>query len=190
MGEISSICVYCGSHSGTKPIYQEAARTLGKAIAVEGIRLIYGGASIGLMGTVARAVLAHGGAVTGIIPEFLQQREARLEQATEIIVTDSMHTRKQLMFEKADGFIALPGGMGTLEEISEMLTWGQLEQHMKPVVLANIDNFWSPLVELIDHMRDEGFIQRNMDITYTLADRAEDILPKLHVLNRFHAKAS
>src|SRR5262245_50371330 len=138
MTHLSSVCVYCGSGLGANPVHAEAARILGQSMAEAGVRLIYGGGSVGLMGTVARAVLDAGGAVTGIIPGFLESRERPFEDLSELIVTDDMHARKKLMFDRADAFVALAGGVGTLEELVEQMTWAQLGRHQKPVLLANI----------------------------------------------------
>ena len=146
MSEIKTVCVYCGSGPGTNPRFVEAAIAFGKELAENGIGLVYGGGSIGLMGAVANAVLDHGGAVTGIIPEFLTQQGNRADRVQELIVTDDMHERKRLMFERSDAFVALPGGIGTLEELVEQLTWQQLGRHNKPILLANIDGFWEPLL--------------------------------------------
>lgn len=176
---LSSICVYCGSSFGTDPAHEAAATRLGQMLAENDIRLIYGGGSVGLMGTVARATLDSGGSVTGIIPHFLQEREVMLSSLEDLVVTADMHERKQLMFQKADGFIALPGGIGTLEEAVEMMTWAQLGQHRKPIVLANINGFWSPLLELLDHMRSQGFIRPDTEVPYLVARRIEDAIPML-----------
>ena len=153
MNEIKTVCVYCGSGSGSNPRFVEAAIALGKVFAENNIRLVYGGGSVGLMGAVAKSVLDHGGSVTGIIPDFLRARENSLTRVQEMIVTPDMHERKRLMFERSDAFVALPGGVGTLEELVEQLTWQQLGRHSKPVLLANIDNFWEPLLALLTHMR-------------------------------------
>lgn len=179
MPSLTSICVYCGSGLGTDPAYEEAARTLGAMMAEAGVRLVYGGGSIGLMGTIARAVLENGGSVTGVIPRFLQSRERPMADLTELIVTEDMHQRKMLMFEKADAFVALPGGVGTLEELVEQMTWVQLGRHRKPVLLANIAKFWDPLIRLLDQMRQTGFIRRDLDVSALVTDRAEDIIPAL-----------
>lgn len=179
MIEIRNVCVYCGSHVGADPRYVDSAKILGKALAENGIRLIYGGARIGVMGAVARAVLDHGGEVTGIIPKFLTDLEGTYSDVTELVVTDDMHDRKQQMFERADGFVALPGGIGTLEELVEMMTWLQLGQHRKPIVVANIAGFWKPFIELIEHMSGEGFITDRLPISFEVAGKAEDILPLL-----------
>ena len=179
MGRLTSICVYCGSGPGAKPLYEEAARALGRAMAQAEIRLIYGGGAVGLMGTLARAVLEAGGSVTGIIPQFLVSREGLTGDLTEVIVTDDMHERKMPMFERADAFVALPGGIGTLEELVEQLTWAQLGQHRKPVLIANIASFWDALVALLDQMREEGFIRPELEISYIIAEAAEEIVPLL-----------
>ena len=160
MNEIKTVCVYCGSGSGSNPRFVEAAIALGKIFAENDIRLVYGGGSVGLMGAVARSVLDHGGSVTGIIPDFLRARENSLTRVQEMIVTPDMHERKRQMFERSDAFVALPGGVGTLEELVEQLTWQQLGRHSKPVLLANIDNFWEPLLALLSHMRATEFIRR------------------------------
>ncbi len=179
MRNLTSLCVYCGSGLGTNPAYEAAARILGHAMAESGVRLIYGGGSVGLMGTIARAVLDGGGSVTGIIPRFLQSRERPMTDLTELVVTEDMHQRKRLMFEGADAFVALPGGVGTLEELVEQMTWAQLGRHEKPVLLANIAGFWDPLVRLLDEMRRVGFIRSDLEVSCVVASRAEDILPML-----------
>lgn len=180
MVKIRTVCVYCGSHEGTNPAYVNSAQILGKAMAKAGVRLVYGGASIGVMGAVARAVLDNGGEVTGIIPKFLTELEGTYTDVTELVITDDMHDRKQQMFDRADGFVALPGGIGTLEELVEMMTWLQLGQHRKPIVVANIAGFWQPFVDLIEHMGDEGFITNRLPISFEVTDKAEEILPLLN----------
>jgi hypothetical protein len=179
MSTIKTICVYCGSGPGTNPSFVESAVALGKMMAEQDIGLVYGGGSIGLMGAVAMSVLDNGGRVTGIIPEFLTKRENALTGAQELIVTHDMHERKRLMFERSDAFVALPGGIGTLEELVEQLTWQQLGRHSKPILMANIDNFWEPLLELLKHMRSTAFIRPTLPLDVLTADRAEDILPRL-----------
>lgn len=176
---LKSVCVYCGSSNGRNPAYIEAARQFGTALAVAEVSCVYGGGSIGLMGTVANSTLEAGGHVTGIIPHFLEKREVMLRDVSDLIVTDDMHERKRLMFERSDAFVALPGGIGTLEEVVEMMTWAQLGQHRKPILLANIDGFWSPLLELMDHMRKEAFIRPETEVPYLVAERIENILPML-----------
>ncbi|MBD8892795.1 TIGR00730 family Rossman fold protein [Roseibium litorale] len=179
MAKLESVCVYCGSSFGTDAAYEAAATRLGQLIAGEGLRLVYGGGAVGLMGTVAGSAKEAGGEVTGIIPHFLEEREKMLEGIDELIVTRDMHERKQLMFQKADAFIALPGGIGTLEEAVEMMTWAQLGQHRKPVVLADVNGFWSPLLELLDHMRSQGFIRPETEVPYLVAKRIDDVIPLL-----------
>ena len=179
MNNIKTVCVYCGSGPGTNPHFVEAAIALGKALAENGIRLVYGGGSIGLMGAVATSVLDHGGTVTGIIPDFLTSRENALTRIQEMIVTPDMHERKRLMFERSDAFVALPGGIGTLEELVEQLTWQQLGRHSKPILLANIEGFWEPLLALLTHMRATQFIRPTLTVDILKAERVEDILPRL-----------
>jgi hypothetical protein len=179
MTTIRTVCVYCGSGPGTNPHFVEAAIAFGKILAEDGIRLVYGGGSVGLMGAVAKSVLDHGGMVTGIIPEFLTGRENALKRVQELIVTPDMHERKRLMFEHSDAFVALPGGIGTLEELVEQLTWQQLGRHTKPVLLANIDGFWEPLLALLAHMRETEFIRPTLQVDILKAERVEDILPRL-----------
>lgn len=179
---VKNICVYCGSGPGHNPAYAEAARTLGRAMAEANIGLVYGGGSLGLMGEIARSVLGHDGHVTGIIPEFLSNREKMLKDVQELIMTHSMHERKQIMFEKSDAFVALPGGVGTLEELVEQLTWSQLGQHSKPIVLGDIDGFWEPLLSLFDHMRSEAFVRPGLELRLTPVQSAEDIVPTVQEL--------
>lgn len=179
MTDIRSICVFCGSSSGNTPVFEEAARRLGHVIAGDGLRLVYGGGSIGLMGTVARAVLEAGGEVLGVIPQFLVDREVMLPEVTELIVTQDMHQRKRIMFEQSDAFVALPGGIGTLEEVVEQMTWFQLGQHAKPIVLADIEGFWAPLAHLLDHMKASGFIRPGFEVSYGVAERVEDVVPMI-----------
>lgn len=179
MNKIRNVCVYCGSGPGANPAFMKSATDFGKILAQNSIGLVYGGGSIGLMGAVARSVLDNGGKVTGIIPEFLTQREKMLDGTHELIVTSNMHERKQIMFDRADAFVALPGGVGTLEELVEQLTWAQLGRHRKPILMANIDGFWEPLLKLIDHMRDMAFIRAGLSVNLLTATRTDDILPKL-----------
>ena len=179
MSVIKTVCVYCGSGPGINPRFIEGAKAFGKVLAENSVRLVYGGGSLGLMGAVATATLDHGGSVTGIIPDFLTQRENALTRVQEMIVTPDMHERKRLMFEHSDAFVALPGGLGTLEEFVEQLTWKQLGRHAKPVLLANIDGFWEPLFSLISHMCQTQFIRSGLSVDILKADRVEDILPRL-----------
>jgi uncharacterized protein (TIGR00730 family) len=179
MNTIRTVCVYCGSGPGTNPHFVEAATAFGKTLAENGVGLVYGGGSVGLMGAVASSTLEHGGKVTGIIPDFLTKREHALVGAQELIVTHDMHERKRLMFERSDAFVALPGGIGTLEELVEQLTWQQLGRHSKPILLANVDNFWEPLLQLFTHMRATAFIRPTLALDILKAERVEDILPRL-----------
>ncbi len=155
----------------------EAARTLGRALAKAGIGLVYGGGALGLMGETARACLAAGGHVTGIIPEFLIREEIMLEGVSELVVTANMHERKMAMFEASSGFCALPGGIGTLEELVEVATWAQLGQHVKPIIVANIGGYWDPLMELFDHMDGEGFFKSSTRVRIDAVDDAAQIVP-------------
>ena len=161
MNTIRSVCVYCGSSPGRDEIYANAEHLLGRSIARAGLRLVYGGGTKGIMGAVAEGALKAGGKVTGIIPRFLINKEATetaLDRLDELLITDNMHERKHRMFEKSDAFVALPGGIGTVEEIVEIMTWGQLGHHRKPIVFGNINGFWDPMLSLLDHMAAEGFI--------------------------------
>jgi uncharacterized protein (TIGR00730 family) len=170
------LCVYCGSSPGHNPAYVQAARDLGKAMAQAGVGLVYGGGSLGLMGETARAVIDHGGHVTGIIPEFLVSKERMQDGVHELIVTSTMHERKMAMFERSTGFVALPGGIGTLEELAEILTWAQLKQHARPVIVCNVAGFWDGLLEVLSHMRGEGFIRAETAVNFDVANGAEDVL--------------
>ena len=176
---VGKICVYCGSGPGTDPAFVEAATTLGTAMAKAGIGLVYGGGDMGMMGAVAEAVRRNGGAVTGIIPEFLLNKERAGFNGDGLIVTRDMHERKRKMFEMADAFVAMPGGIGTLEEIVEQMTWAQLGRHKKPILLANIKGFWDPLSALLDHMKALAFIRDGMEFEMLVADRVDDIIPQL-----------
>jgi uncharacterized protein (TIGR00730 family) len=179
MQKIRKICVYCGSSFGADPLFVASAKLFGTILAENGIGLVYGGGDLGLMGAVAHAALSAGGHVTGIIPKFLQKREHMLESVQDLVIVDDMHERKRLMFERADAFVALPGGIGTLEELVEQLTWVQLERHDKPVLIADIGGFWRPLLALLEHMREQAFIRPHCEARYLVCDRVEDIVPLL-----------
>jgi uncharacterized protein (TIGR00730 family) len=179
MQKVKNICVYCGSAEGNDPRYAMAAETFGRILAKAGVGLVFGGGSCGLMGVVARSTLNAGGRVTGIIPSFLDEREIAQQGLTDLILVEDMHTRKRLMFEKSDAFVALPGGVGTLEELTEQLTWIQLGRHTKPLVIADIAGFWRPLLTLFAHMHNSGFIREGYDVRYMVAERVEDILPMI-----------
>jgi uncharacterized protein (TIGR00730 family) len=179
MSKIKTVCVYCGSGPGTNPRFMEAATAFGKALAENGVGLVYGGGSIGLMGAVAKSTLEHGGTVTGIIPEFLATRERLNQRVTDVIVTHDMHERKRLMFERSDAFVALPGGIGTLEELVEQMTWQQLGRHNKPILIVNIDRFWDPLLHLLDHMTALGFIHSERFLRYAVCATIEEVFLRL-----------
>ena len=178
MADIKSVCVYCGSSPGSDPIYVESAQTFGRILAKEKIRLVYGGGGIGLMGALAQACLEAGGHVTGIIPDFLVARERALDLDHNVIVTQDMHERKRTMFENADAFVALPGGIGTLEELVEQMTWLQLGRHKKPLAILNVKNFWAPFLALLDHQEAHGFFRRG-SFEFLVAENVEGIVPVL-----------
>ena len=148
------------------------------------LNLVYGGGNVGLMGIVARAVLDHGGHVTGIIPDFLRVRERMLDDVQETVVVPDMHTRKRLMFERADAFVALPGGIGTLEELVEQMTWSQLGRHQKPILMLSLSGFWTPLLDLFAHMRDHGFIRPGLELSYLVTEHVEEVVPMLEAATR------
>jgi uncharacterized protein (TIGR00730 family) len=189
MSTIKSICVYCASGPGKNPAFMRAAKQFGRILADNGIRLVYGGGSVGLMGALAESVLAHGGAVTGVIPDFLVNREHMLLSVQERIITPDMHARKREMFERADAFVGLPGGVGTLEELVEQLTWAQLGRHKKPILILNIERFWDPLCALIEEMRRLEFIRAGMTVDLLVAKTVEDILPQLFAAARAVSEA-
>ena len=178
---MQSVCVFCGSNPGARHVYAEAARALGRTLAETGIRLVYGGAAVGLMGTLADAALAAGGTVVGVIPGVLVEREIAHAGLTEIRVVNSMHERKSVMAELSDGFVALPGGAGTLEELFEVWTWSQLGLHRKPVGLLNVEGYFDALIAFLDHQTDERFMRReHRDMLLVDADPA-------FLLRRFEA---
>lgn len=162
---VQSVCVYCGSSNRVDGIYLESAKAVGESLARQGLTLIYGGGHVGLMGTVADSALKAGGKVIGIIPEHIRAHEIQHTGLTELLVVDSMHVRKSLMVEKADAFVVMPGGFGTLDEAFEILTWKQLSLHNKPILIYNVNGFWDPLLKLIEHMIASGFAPKdNADI--------------------------
>jgi len=179
MSDIRSICVYCAAGPGNNPAFVEAAQRFGRILAENGVRLVYGGGSVGLMGALAESVLDHGGLVTGVIPDFLVNREHMLLRVQERIITRDMHERKREMFERADAFVALPGGIGTLEELVEQMTWAQLGRHKKPILILNIEGFWDPLCTLLERMEKLDFIRAGLPVSYYVAQRVEEILPRL-----------
>jgi len=184
MNTIRSVCFYCGSSPGRDEVYAKAGHLLGRSIARAGLRLIYGGGTKGIMGAVAEGALKAGGKVTGIIPRFLINREATetaLDRLDELLITDNMHERKHKMFEKSDAFVALPGGIGTVEEIVEIMTWAQLGHHRKPIVFANINGFWDPMTALLDHMTAEGFIHTAQRVKPLVVNDPEAIVAAIMV---------
>lgn len=169
------IALYCGSRSGNKPIYQEKAIALAQGLAKQGFGLVYGGASIGLMGQVADAMISHGGEAVGVIPEFMLDYEIAHHQLTELHVVQTMHERKALMAERASAFVALPGGLGTFEEILEVATWGQLNQHQKPMMIYNVNGFYDALIAQLDHAVEEGFLPPQHRAKVIVCNHAEQI---------------
>jgi len=179
MNTIRSVCVYCGSSTGRDEAYLKAGRLLGRSLAKAGLRLVYGGGTKGIMGAVCEGALQAGGAVTGIIPRFLMNKEATenaLGRLSELVVTENMHERKHIMFEKSDAFVALPGGIGTVEEIVEIMTWAQLGHHRKPIVFGNVNGFWNPMMALMEHMAAEGFIHTAQRVQPLVIDDPEAIV--------------
>jgi uncharacterized protein (TIGR00730 family) len=184
MADLKSLCVYLGANTGAAPVYAKAASDLGTALAKNGVRLVYGGGAVGLMGVLARSVMENGGNVTGIIPQFLKDREVMLREVDDLIVTADMHERKRIMFQRADAFVALPGGIGTLEEVVEVMTWAQLDQHVKPVLIVNINGFWDPLIALFERMMKEGFLHKaflgdHVDLPVAFVDSVDQVIPTL-----------
>ncbi|MGV6800819.1 MAG: LOG family protein [bacterium] len=175
MSELKSLCVYCGHKFGADPLYKDAAAILGKSLAENRVKLIYGGGELGLMGTVASAARDNNGDVFGVIPEFLVETEGILD-GVEHQVVDTMHERKMLMFEKADAICTMPGGIGTLEEIIEILSWARLDLHRKPIILLNLDGFWTPLVNLLNHIIDQGFAAEELRHDLVVVEKAEDVV--------------
>ena len=179
MTDIQSLCLYCGSRPGRAPAFTRAAEDFGRLCAANRIRMVYGGGSIGLMGSAARACLEAGGQVLGIIPDHLDHVEITMRGLTELRVVTSMHERKQQMFAESDGFVILPGGIGTLDEFIEVATWAQLGLHAKPVLLVNLEGYWRPFLGLMRHLIDEGFAAPATADLYTVVDGIDDILSTL-----------
>lgn len=176
---IQSVCVYCGSSNHVDEIYKETARKVGQAIARHKLRLVYGGGHVGLMGLVADAALAEGGEVIGIIPEHIRAHEVQHKGLSQLIVVNDMHTRKNMMVEKADAFVVLPGGFGTLDESFEVLTWKQLALHNKPIIIYNAGGFWTPLLALIEHLIVKGFAPQNNRTIFKVVDTVDDLFAAL-----------
>ena len=179
---LNSICVFCGASTGSNPIYTQAAETLGRTLAKNGVRLVYGGGAVGLMGVVADAAMAAGGEVIGIIPQSLKDAEVGHSGLTRLEVVDGMHARKARMAELSDAFIALPGGLGTLEELFEVWTWGQLGYHQKPLGLLDVNHFYSKLSHFLDHLVEEGFVRAPHRM---MLQRSESALELLQLLNHW-----
>ncbi len=175
MTALSSLCVYCGSSTGVDPAHATAAGRLGRLMAERGVRLIFGGGRIGLMGVLADAVLAAGGTIVGVIPRHIEEREIAHQHVTNLVVVDSMHERKLKMFQLADAFAVLPGGLGTLDETLEIITWRQLGLHDKPIVLVDNDGYWAPRLRLVDHVIATGFAGPDAARLFTVVDRVDDI---------------
>lgn len=188
MPPLAQVTVYCGSSFGARPSYADAARRLGAALAERGIGLVYGGASIGLMGTLADAVAAGGGAVIGVIPRALVEREIAHAGLSDLRVVDSMHARKALMTELADGFVALPGGMGTLDELAEAITWGQLGIHSKPCGLLDVDGYYADFLSFLGHGVTEGFLRREHLDALVVETEPEALLDRLEAAAGIPAK--
>jgi len=178
---LESICVYCASSNAASPEYIAAAQTLGAILAREGLRLVYGGGGVGLMGATARAAHDAGGKVLGVIPDFLTSHERPL-QTVETVIVHSMHERKMMMFEESDAFAILPGGIGTLEEVIELLSWRRLGLHAKPIAFLNIGGFWDPLFALFRHILDLKLMPPEFAEVWVSVDRVEDLLPALRTM--------
>ncbi|WND02155.1 TIGR00730 family Rossman fold protein [Temperatibacter marinus] len=175
--KINSICVYCGSRMGDHSFYEKTAVDLGTWLGENGKTLVYGAGSIGLMGVVARSTMAAGGPVIGIIPEHLNSIEITQAGMDETIITKNMHERKNHMFEKSDAFIVLPGGLGSMDEFFEMLTWAQLRLHCKPIYLFNVNGYWNPLLSFLDHLIDAGFADKQNKNLFTVVSSIEELAP-------------
>ncbi|MFQ5984943.1 MAG: TIGR00730 family Rossman fold protein [Alphaproteobacteria bacterium] len=175
MAVLASLCVLCGSSVGVAAIHREAAVRLGRLMAERDVRLVYGGGRIGLMGVIADAVLAAGGSVIGVIPRHLEDPEVAHTEVTELILVDGMHERKRRMFEEADAFAVLPGGIGTLDEVAEVLSWRLLRLHDKPIVLVDVDRYWAPFTGLIDHFVAAGFARDDARRLFTVVERVDDV---------------
>jgi uncharacterized protein (TIGR00730 family) len=176
---IGSVCVYCGSSAGTDPRYRDAARRLGGRLAAEGVRLVYGGGAVGLMGELADAALAGGGEVVGVLPRGLFSREVAHPGLTELHEVASMHERKQLMFELSDAFVALPGGLGTIEELAEITTWAQLGIHRRPIAVVDVAGYWQPLRDLLARAADDGFLLPASRDLVVWVDEVDEVLAAL-----------
>lgn len=182
MPKIRSLCVYCGASARVAQVHRDAAAHLGRLLAEAKIRLVFGGGRVGLMGILADAALASGGEVVGIIPEHLMRLEVGHQSASELLVVGSMHERKQKMADLSDGFAVLPGGLGTLDETFEIVTWKQLRLHDKPIVLVDVAGYWKPLIGMVEHMIKEGFVQPAHRRLFGVVDKVEDVIPALEAM--------
>jgi len=176
MSDIKSLCVYCGSSAKVDEDFKNAAKKMGEILAKNKIRLVYGGGKAGLMGIIADAVMQNGGEVTGIIPSHISDREIQHKSLTELHVVESMHVRKQMMVDHSDAFLVLPGGVGTLDETCEIITWRQLGIHDKPIIIANLKNYWAPFLSMIDHIADEGFMRQDDKNTFQVVESLDDVM--------------
>jgi len=176
---LDSVCVFCGASPGNKPVYRQAALDLGRSLAQQQISLVWGGGKVGLMGAVADGVLAHGGTALGVIPTFMMEKELAHPGATDMLEVDSMHARKALMAERADGFIALPGGLGTFDELFEIMTWAQLHIHAKPIGLLNVNGYFDALLAMVQHAVQEGFVKASNLALFTVADEPLALLAQM-----------
>lgn len=177
--KIKSICVYCGSSQNVDDAYKQAAIDFGKIMAEQGISLVYGGGRVGLMGLIADTILENGGEVIGVIPKYLSQKEVAHTNLTTLHIVDSMHTRKQKMVDESDAFVVLPGGIGTLDETCEIITWRQLGIHDKPICIANVNNYWTPFNDMVKHIIKSGFMREGDIHTFSIVDNVKNILPAL-----------
>lgn len=182
MNKINAVCVYCGAHTGSNPIFRNVAIELGKMLAQNNLQMVFGGGWDGLMGVTARAAIEAGGKVKGIIPHFLSHLKELA--CTEIVITKSMHDRKQMMFDCADAFVALPGGVGTLEELAEQLKWVQLGQHSKPIFVLNASDYWTPFIELLDHMKKSRFIDTEIEAMMRVCSSVAELSAAIEDFNR------
>lgn len=180
---MKNICVFCGSSMGFHPIYKKLAYDLGKHIARDNIKLIYGGGSVGLMGVLANSVMEHGGEVIGIIPRFLYEKEVGHDGVSELIIVDSMHERKQKMAELSHGFIAMPGGIGTMEELFEIFTWSQLALIKKPVALLNVNDFYNDIIHFLNKLVKEGFLKEVTVNSLVVSKNAHELIEKMKAFN-------
>ncbi len=175
MSDLAALCVYCGSSNDVSPAHLEAAAALGRQAAERGVSIVYGGGRVGLMGALGEAALLGGGHVVGVIPQFLEDLEVGDARASEYLVVDSMHTRKNLMFDRSDAFCSLPGGLGTLDETFEIITWKQLRLHDKPIVLVNLEGYWDPLLAMLEHQLAAGYMRPAARQLFTVVETVQEV---------------